>query len=66
MNKNHFINGLMEFLIYTLLSYVMIVCGGLIEGNKMKRQSLEGYHAVAVYETNSVKEVTVKEIKWIK
>lgn len=34
--------------------------------NRMEYQSLEGYRAFAIYETNSVGEVKIKKIEWKK
>lgn len=51
------------FLAGTLIGLTL---GLLINTRTMKYQSLEGYRGVALYETNSIREVKIKTIEWKK
>ena len=64
MNKTEF---LLEIVIIICLCVTAsMICGNLIGIERMKRESLEGYRAFAIYETNSVGEVKIKRIEWKK
>lgn len=49
--------------VFLVLAFQM---GEALRSNQMKRESLEGYRAVAIYETNAVGEVKIKRIDWKK
>ncbi len=68
---NHYMSIEKEEIIICLAWFITgflagtIINSAIVRENYL-RESLEGYRAVALYETNAVGEVKIKQIKWKK
>ena len=62
MKFGEFVIVLAVILLMTMVSLL----GKAATEQRMKRQSLEGYKAIATYTTNSLGEVSISKVDWIK